>query len=477
MDFMDSAFFYPTQMAFFAAGSTGVHQRLIFSGNQMGKTLACSFEVACHLTGQYPNWWRGKRFKKPIRCWVVGESVILVRDTLQKQLCGGQEFGSGTVPLYSFAKKPIMVPGGTGSIDTAFVTHETDGKVDGVSSVTFKTFEQRREKLQSESVDLVWIDEKPDESVYSELLARTSATDGIIITSFTPIGEGGASGVTYKFLSESSPDRAAFRIRSEEVKHISQERREELAANYSDAERETRLEGTPQLGAGPVFQLELLPSVIKAVDFDSVPSYCKMICGVDFGYKAGFAAVLLAWAPDTGDHFVVDSFQMQQSDALHHTARIHAMCRYFKIPIAWPHDGHQHDKGSGIALSAQYKSFGLAMLAQHAQNHGTTNFSIEPTISEIRQLMSLGKIAIGSHNLELIEQMRMLHRDENFKIVKQRDHLVDALRYALMMKRKGKPLAECDAVPGYGGPMPFGAHRRSSEVQFADEPTDVFDWR
>ena len=99
MDFLDSAFFYPTQMAFFAAGSTGVHQRLIFSGNQMGKTLACSFEVACHLTGQYPRWWTGKRFKKPIRCWVVGESVILVRDTLQKQLCGGLEFGSGTIPL------------------------------------------------------------------------------------------------------------------------------------------------------------------------------------------------------------------------------------------------------------------------------------------------------------------------------------------------------------------------------------------
>jgi hypothetical protein len=102
------------------------------------------------LTGQYPAWWRGKRFDKPIRCWIVGESVTLVRDTVQRQLCGGEEIGTGTVPLESFGKKPIMVSGGLQAIDTFFVTHETDGKVDGTSSATFKSFEQRRERLQSD---------------------------------------------------------------------------------------------------------------------------------------------------------------------------------------------------------------------------------------------------------------------------------------------------------------------------------------
>ena len=70
------------------------------------------------------------------------------------------------------------------------------------------------------------------------------------MVTYTPIGEGAAAGVTYKFLSEPSTDRAAFRITEQETKHITAVREEELAAGYSDAERETRLEGIPQLGSG-----------------------------------------------------------------------------------------------------------------------------------------------------------------------------------------------------------------------------------
>ena len=58
-----------------------------------------------------------------------------------------------------------MVPGGTGSIDTMSVAHETDGAKDGVSTATFKTFEQGSEKMQSEFVDWIWIDERCSEEI------------------------------------------------------------------------------------------------------------------------------------------------------------------------------------------------------------------------------------------------------------------------------------------------------------------------
>ncbi len=42
-------------------------------------------------------------------------------------------------------------------------------------------------------------------------------------------------------------------------------------------------------------------------------------------------------------------------------------------------------------------------------------------------------------------------------IVKQRDDLVSALRYAIMMRRKGKPPAECEGI-GYGG-LQYSGHQ------------------
>ena len=438
-------------MAFFAAGSTGVHQRLIYGGNQSGKTLCCAAEVAWHLTGDYPDWYVGKRFNKPIRVWAVGESGQLVRDTLQKKLCGDDEFGTGTIPLESFGKKPIMVPGGTAAIDTMFITHQTDGVVDGTSSLTFKSFEMRRQKLQGESIDLIWVDERPDEEIYSELLARTAATDGHLIVSYTPVGDGAAAGLTYRFLSEPSSDRSVHRIASQEVKHISPARRDELASNYQDHEREARIEGTPQLGTGPVFPLELLPAMTKNFNADSdIPEYARWIVGIDFGFGHPFAAVLIAWAHDVNRIWIVDSFRMDRSSALYHTQRIHGMSRGLRVPVAWPHDGNQHDKGSGLPLAQQYKNFGANMLASHAVNHGSKMNSVEPALEEIREFMFGGRMTIAGHNGELLDELRNYHRDEDFRLVKQRDDLVSAMRYAIMMRRAGKPLSNCEPIPGFG---------------------------
>lgn len=467
IDFLDTSFWYPTQLKFFAAGSSGVHQRLIYSGNQAGKTLACGAEVAWHATGAYPPWWTGHRFKKPPLIWVVSESVILGRDTVQKKLCG-DNFGEGLIPLESFTRKPIMIAGGMNAVDTLFVAHlDADGNPDGTSTIALKTYEQRREKLQGATVDLVWCDEKPALDVYSELLARTSASNGHVIVSFTPVGASGAEGVTYKYLSEHSSDRAVFRIPSEEVLHISAERRSELADEYSDAERESRLEGTPQRGTGPVLPIELLPAIVKPFDPDTLPPWAKWIVGIDFGFDHPFAAVLIAWTPDLNQVHVVDSFSMIKSSAMYHVQRIHAMTQGLRVKIAYPHDGSVHDKGSGLPLAAQYKAYGANMMDKWALNHGTTNYNVEPALEEIRTFMHEGRLTIAPHNHELIEEARNYHYDDSFRIVKVRDDLVSAFRYAVMSRRFGKPRAECDGIGRSigGGAMQFAGQQREQSRQ------------
>jgi hypothetical protein len=64
--------------------------------------------------------------------------------------------------------------------------------------------------------------------------------------------------------------------------------------------------------------------------------------------------------------------------------------------------------------------------------------------------------------------MRAYHRDEDFRVVKLRDDLVSAMRYAIMMRRSGRALSECEGI-GYGN-LPLAKQRaegRRSGQQFA----------
>jgi len=441
-DFWGVAEWYEPQMRFFAAG-TKHHQRLIRGGNQTGKSFCCAFEAGLHMTGQYPKWWPGRRFTKPTRGWVIGPERTLVRDGPQKKLTAMQgEFGTGTIPLATFTGRPIMVPGGTGSIDTMSVAHETDGVRDGLSTATFKSFEQGSEKMQAESVDWIWVDERCSDEIYSELIARTTATDGAVFLSYTPLKGGGE--LTYRFLNEYHPDRIDIRIDVEDAKHISAARRAQLEESYLPHEREARIHGRPQLGIARVFPFPI-ESLLRNFNAETdIRSWARWMVGIDFGYGHPFAAALCAWVPDTEEFFVVDGFKMERSEAFYHVKRIAGMCRGLRIPIAWPHDGNSHEKSSGIALADVYRRLGAPMLGGHAENRGG-GYHVEPAVEELCSYMKRNTFAIASHMSELAEEILSYHRDEDYKIVRLRDDLISAVRYAFMMRRSGRLSTECES--------------------------------
>ena len=469
-DFWGLNEWYEPQLRFFTAGAKH-HQRLIRGGNQTGKSFCCAFEAGLHMTGQYPKWWNGKRFNKPTRGWVIGPERTLVRDGPQKKLTAMQgEFGTGTIPLAAFVGRPIMVPGGTGSIDTMSVAHETDGARDGLSTATFKSFEQGAEKMQAESVDWIWIDERCSEEIYSELIARTTATDGIVFLSYTPLKGGGE--LTYRFLNEYSADRIDIRIDAQDAKHISPERRATLEESYLPHEREARIHGIPQLGIARVFPFPI-ESLMR--DFNpevDIRQWARWCVGIDFGFGHPFAAALCAWVPDLDEFWIVDGFKMDRAEAFYHVKRIVSMCRGLRIPIAWPHDGNNHEKSSGIALADVYRRLGAPMLPKHAENKGG-GYHTQPCIEEMIDHMKRGTFAIASHMSELAEEILSYHYDEDYKIVRLRDDLISAARYAFMMRRSGKLSEECESyglAPGVDvrtqyDPRP--QRRRQGEQQMA----------
>jgi hypothetical protein len=98
--------------------------------------------------------------------------------------------------------------------------------------------------------------------------------------------------------------------------------------------------------------------------------------------------------------------------------------------------------------------------------------AIEPAIEEMSGFMSRSQFAIASHMTELAEEILSYHHDEDYKIVKLRDDLISAVRYAFMAWRSGKALGDCELYgrapgtdPGIYDPRPPRPERR--DTQFA----------
>src|SRR3569623_1031846 len=89
---------YPKQLEFHALGASK-RERLLMAGNQLGKTWSGGMEMAMHLTGEYPDDWKGRRFAEPIRAWCAGVTGESTRDNPQRILMGplGAQ-GTGSIP-------------------------------------------------------------------------------------------------------------------------------------------------------------------------------------------------------------------------------------------------------------------------------------------------------------------------------------------------------------------------------------------
>ena len=192
---------YPKQREFHARGAAS-RERLLMAGNQLGKTYCGGSEASYHLTGQYPEWWTGKRFAVPIRMWCGSVTSEMTRDSVQRTLIGkpadSESWGEGTIPADCLGKMSRR-QGVSNALDTVLVRHVSGGW----SSVGFKSYDQGREKWQSESLHVVWFDEEPPMDIYMEGLTRTNAVVGsMVYTTFTPLM--GMSDVVHMFLEGDS---------------------------------------------------------------------------------------------------------------------------------------------------------------------------------------------------------------------------------------------------------------------------------
>lgn len=418
---------YPKQADFHDAGGK-FSERCFMAANQSGKSVAGTMEDAYHATGLYPDDWDGLRFDKPTVGWVCGVTAKDVRDVTQRLLVGRMEIpasiGTGAIPKECIInlRKAVGVPN---ALDHIAVKHISGG----TSLIFFKSYADGREKFQGETIDWIHFDEEPPQDIYSEGLTRTNngqQGQNSWLT-YTPLF--GMSDVTYGFIMEPSKYQIVINMTIDDALHYTPEQREQIIASYAAHEVDARARGIPILGSGRIFPVS--DKLLEEERLLKIQPYWPQIIGIDFGWDHPFAAVHIAWDTDYDRVHILNIFREREIDAIHAAHFVKQWGDW--IPVAWPHDGKQHEKGSGYQLAQQYADAGLNMLSEHA-THAAGGNGVAAGLSQMLEMMQTGKMKVGVDLTEWWQEFHMYHRKDG-KVVALKDDLLSATRYAIMMLR------------------------------------------
>lgn len=430
---------YEKHLEFFASGAKYT-ERAIIAANRVGKTEGIgAYEATLHLTGQYPDWWQGKRFSKPTKAWAAGDTSKTVREIIQDKLYGPfNEPGTGMIPGDLLVHRTLK-QGVSEAVDTIYVRHASGG----MSQLVLKSFDQRRISFQGTAQDFIWLDEEPPEDIYTECLLRLMTTGGFLSLTFTPLN--GWSAVVNKFYDQQQrEDGGRFCITAtwDDAPHLSEEVKEKLFKSLPPHQRDARAKGIPALGSGAIYPIG--ESDITVEPFE-IPAHWPRAFGMDVGWNRT-AAIWGARDPESGMIYLYAEHYYAHSEPGENARAIRARGEW--IPGVIDPAARGRSQVDGEQLLQNYLDLGLDV--EPADN------SREAGIYLVWEMYVSGKLKVFKSLANFLNEFRRYRRDEDGKIVKENDHLQDAKRYLIVsgrerMRTQPKPKQTSTYEPGGGG--------------------------
>lgn len=378
------------------------------------------YELTLHLTGEYPGWWEGYRFENPIDAWAAGDTNETVRDIIQFKLLGPKESpGTGLIPG-RLIKDIKYRQGGNGSVDYVLVEHAPTGKV---SRLGFKSYEQGRKSFQGTEKDVIWLDEEANPGIRAECIIRLMTTAGLLIETFTPLrglteivtGYLGEGGLKSDSRVQINGERAMVMAGWDDVPHLSESEKKRMLAECEPHLKKSRSKGIPSLGAGAIYPVEEEEITVKPF---MIPAHWPRAYGMDVGWKRT-AAIWGATDPETGVTYLYSEYYRGQAEPSIHVTGIKTRGDW--IPGAIDPAARGANQKDGENLLEIYE--GLGLILNKADN------AVEAGIHEVFEKLSTGQLKVFSTLQRWLAEYRIYRRDENGKIIKANDHLMDATRY------------------------------------------------
>ena len=431
------------QLKFFQTGHS--ERRGILAANRIGKTVSTCFETAMHLTGQYPKWWIGYKFDKPITCMVAGEGWSQVALVLQNELLGTQDIkivenlGTGAIPRNCIVVD-TMRNDGANCIGVE-VKHTSGGN----SYLLFANYTQEVRQLQGFKLNLAVFDEQPPDDFFSEIVTRTATTQGKVLCSFTPLK--GLNGLVSKFWNKEE-GYEYIRVSWDDVPEydpwgqpfLLMSTRKQLEKDYLPHEREARIAGKPVMGKGAVFQIQNWPTYKTGeIDFTRMPNIHRIIA-LDLGLVNDKTVIsLMYWEPNEKTAYLHRQIVVQGTEEAVPTQYINHLLRpeVFGTPIVLPADASTAGRYtmSSNSIRELFESYELNVYEKAIMNppdsQGRVTNHKAYGINQMRQMLEVGSLMVNENCTHFLNEAQNYFVDEKGRF-SDPDDCIDSARYAIL---------------------------------------------
>lgn len=189
-----------------------------------------------------------------------------------------------------------------------------------------------------------------------------------------------------------------------------------MAKSISSHQLDARMNGNPTLGSGAIYPV---PEEDIVIDPFQIPDWFPRLYGMDVGWKKT-AAIWLAVDRDTDIAYAYSEHYRGQAEPPIHAKAIRLRGDW--IPGVIDYAGTNQSDGKRVMTL--YQDEGLLVTK--------ANKAVEAGLMEMLDRLSTGRLKIFSTLQHTLGELRLYRRDEKGRVVKENDHLMDALRYAVM---------------------------------------------
>lgn len=204
----------------------------------------------------------------------------------------------------------------------------------------------------------------------------------------------------------------------DDVPHLDEKAKAELLETTEPHLVKARSKGIPSLGSGAIYPVEWEEVSVKPFD---IPNHWPRGYALDVGWNRT-AALWGAKDRETGVLYCYTEHYRGKAEPSIHADAIKARGAWIKGAIDPASRGRAQKDGE--QLMATYRSLGL--LLTPAIN------AVEAGIHEVWQALSTGRLKFFDTLQNTKTEYWMYRRDEDGKIVKENDHLMDDVRYLWM---------------------------------------------